>query len=129
MSLRELCQANTFTVERQSVTNNDSMSNVKAYSTTNRGRLPRSFKGRHVPLSARERSEYSLRDLQVTGRVYTEECDPQLDERDRLICDEVRENRKAGDNVPKLNVTGERNPDQLSRYWIVEVVETTSSVK
>lgn len=129
MSLRELCRANTFTVERQSATQNDAAGWTKTYNTTSRGKLPKSFHGRHVPLNSRERADYAMRDLQVSGRVYVEEMDPELDERDRLICNEVNAAKKPGDLVPYLYVVGVRNPDQKNQYWIVEVFESTGGPK
>lgn len=125
MSLRQLCQANTFTVERQSSAQNDAAGWTKTYNTTNRATLPKSFHGRNVPLSSRERTEYAMRNLQVSHRVYVEEMDPQVDERDRLINDQANARRQPNDPVRYLYVIGWRNPDELNRYWIIECFEST----
>lgn len=129
MSLRDLCQANTFTVQRQSVAQNDAMGNTKTYNTTNRGSLPKTFKGRQVQLSSRERSEYAMRDLQVTHKVYVEEQNPYVDERDRLINQEENAAKPSGDLVPYLYVVGTHNPDKKGTYWIIECFESTGGVK
>lgn len=118
MSLASLCNIHTVSIQRQDVTNSDAMSNKKTYTTAARGSLPTTgFKGRIVPLSTRERVEFGMRDYEMTHRFYTV-TNPQVDERDILIY-----------GTRRMNVLGFRNPDELNRYWIVELSEQSAGPK
>jgi len=123
MSLRQLCQENTFTVERGVGSQNNGAGWTKSYNTTNRGSLPRSFHGRDVTMSAKDSVEYGVRQMDRGHVIFVEEFDPKLDERDRLINNEVSESRPAGDPIPYLYVTGVINPDQRNRFWKIVCAE------
>ena len=113
MSLRDLCQQHTLTIERQSVTNTASMGSQKEYSTSYRGNLPKSIHGRVVEATAKDVTDYAVRGINLTHIVYIEEMNPQVDERDRFLhCGTY------------LRVSGVRNPDRLGRYWIVATEES-----
>ena len=112
-----LFSVHTCTIERQSTTRTDSGGYQKTYSTANRGSSPTSISCRVVPLSARERYEYQMRDQETSHKVYTL-TDPEVDERDRLVF-----------NGRNLTVTSSRNPDELDRYWIIEAVEQSAGPK
>jgi len=113
MSLRQLCQAHELTIERFNATNTDAMGDQKVYSTTYRGNLPKQIRGRVVEATARDITDYMVRGINLTHKIYIEEQNPQVDERDRFIhCGTY------------MRVTGVRNPDRLNRYWIVSVEES-----
>ena len=112
-----LFSAHTVTIQRQSTTRTDSGGYQKTYSTANRGSLPTTLSCRVVPLGARERYEYRMRDQETSHKVYSL-TDPQVDERDRFVFDSRN-----------LTVLTSRNPDELDRYWIVECVEHSAGPK
>lgn len=112
MSLRDLCRAHLLTIERQDTTSTDSMGVQKSYSTTERGDLPTSTRGRIVEASAQARQDYAVSGYIVSHVVYVEAADPEVDERDRFVHD--------GSNLYVQHV---RNPDRLDRYWIVGCLE------
>lgn len=108
MNRSSLFNVHTAVIERQDVDSTASMGSQKTYSQANRGTLPRSIRCRIVEMSVKQRQEYAMRDIQATDVIYTQDCDPQVDERDRLTHD--------GDT---FYVRGVRNPDRLNAYWIV----------
>lgn len=112
MSLRALCRQKKLVVERQSVTASSSASATKTYTTTNRASRPRMIWGRVVELSSRDSSEYAQRGINATLAVYTEERDPEVDDKDRIV-----------DGDDHLYVTGIINPDRQNRFWKVLCAE------
>lgn len=118
MSLRELCRQHHVTVERSAEISTSSMGSQKTYNTTNRGKRPKALNCRVVEASSRERIDYAMRDIQVSHLVHVEECDPDVDERDRLV--------HEGDY---LYVTDVKNPDRLGRFWIVGCFQATGGPK
>lgn len=112
MSLKDLCSVHQLVIERQRVTNTASMGDQKEYSTSYRGNLPKSIRGRVVEASAKDLTDYMVRGITLTHVIYIQEQDPQVDERDRFV-----------HNGNYLHVTGVRNPDRLNRYWIIPAKE------
>lgn len=115
--MSSLFSVHSVSIERGAKTSTASMGSKKTYTAANRGSRPTTLSCRIVPLDSRERSEYAMRDLQTSHKVYTQ-TNPEVDEDDRLV---------YGSRY--LYVTGVRNPDELDRYWIIEAFESTSGVK
>lgn len=112
MSLRALCRQQQLIVERLAVTASSSASAQKTYTTTNRAARPRMIWGRVVELSSTARFEYAQSGINAAIAIYTEERDPEVDEKDRLV---------DGDDY--LYVIGVINPDQQNRFWKVLCAE------
>jgi len=87
------------------------MGQVRNYTTANRtaAGLPISSTGRLVYGAGDRRFAYEMHDLETPAKWYTT-TDPQVDESDLLVV--------AGSILFVQNVN---NPDQLSRYWIIDL--------
>lgn len=108
----------TATIKRQVVTQSAGMGqNHGTPTTAARGTLPTSLDCRVMQPSAQERKEYGIQDVTVDDvLIFT--TNPQVDNRDEIT---------IGSDT--LHVLTQRNPQRMSRFYIVECFRSDRGIK
>lgn len=109
MSLANLCSPTTATIKRVAVTQGAAGGQNRPYTVAGRGSLPTSSQGRLNLLSGDRREAYAMHDQSIVARWYTT-TNPQCGIQDQLVI-----------GADTYFVHAQRNPDAVSRYFIIDL--------